>query len=124
MPARTPEEVNRLLLDAMNAGDLDALVALYEPQATLSPQPGTFVTGAAAIRAALGAFVAAKPKMALTSKTIAQSGDIAMTSGRWELKGTGPDGKPMAMAGQSVEVVRRQADGTWRYVIDNPWGLG
>ena len=33
MAARTPEDLDRLFAGAMNAGNLDALVALYEPQA-------------------------------------------------------------------------------------------
>ena len=37
--------------------------------------------------------------------------------------GTGPDGKAVSMAGQSTEVVRRQPDGTWRYVVDNPYAV-
>jgi len=34
----------------------------------------------------------------------------------------GPDGKPVTLAAKSADVLRRQADGTWRFVIDNPWG--
>ena len=123
MPAQNPEELDRLFSDAMNAGDLDALVALYEPQATLTPQPGQVVTGTRAIREALSAFVATKPTLTLAVKTLAQTGDIALTSARWELAGTGPDGTPITMSGHSAEVSRRQIDGTWLFVIDAPWGL-
>ena len=123
MPARSPEELDRLFASIMNAGDLDGLVDLYEPQATLTPQPGTVVMGARAIREALGGFMAAKPKITLTSKVLAQTGDIALTTSKWDLSGTGADGKPMKMSGQGVEVARRQPDGTWRFVIDSPWGL-
>jgi uncharacterized protein (TIGR02246 family) len=123
MPARNPEELDRLFTEALNAGDLDALVALYEPQATLTPEPGRIVTGTHAIREALSAFVATKPTINLRVKTLAQTGDIALTSARWELTGTGPDGNPIQMGGHSVEVSRRQADGTWLFVIDTPWGL-
>ena len=49
MPAQRPEEVDNLFAQALNAGDLDALTALYEPQASLTPSPGTKVTGTAAI---------------------------------------------------------------------------
>ena len=45
MPARNPEELVRLFSEALNSGNLDALVALYEPQATLTPEPGQVVTG-------------------------------------------------------------------------------
>ena len=124
MPARTPDEVDRLFAENLNAGNLEALVGIYEPQATLMPSPGTLVSGTAAIREALSGFLAGKPKMTLTAKVVAQSGDLAVTSAKWQLSMTGPDGKPANMTGESVEVMRRQADGSWRAVIDLPFGAG
>ena len=124
MPARTPEDTDRLFAEALNAARIDDLVALYEPQATLMPSPGQLVTGSAAIRGALAQFIAAKPKMSLTPKVVAQSGDLAIVTAKWDLAMTGQDGKPASMTGQSVEVVRRQPDGSWRFVIDLPFGAG
>jgi uncharacterized protein (TIGR02246 family) len=113
-----------LFAEALNAGRLDDLVALYEPQATLMPSPGNLVTGAAAIREALAPFVAGKPSMSLTPRVIAQTGDLAVVTAKWDLAMTGPDGKPAKMSGQSVEVVRRQPDGRWLFAIDLPFGTG
>jgi hypothetical protein len=45
MSARTPEDLGRLFAESPNAGNLDALAALYEPQAALAPSPGAKVTG-------------------------------------------------------------------------------
>src|SRR5689334_8310107 len=122
MQARTPEEIDSLFAKALNAGDLDALVSLYEPQASLMASPGNVVTGTAAIREALAGFVAAKPSMTLDARTLAQSGDVALVSASWRLSMTGPDGKPATMSGRSVEVVRRQAGGRWLFAIDFPFG--
>jgi len=124
MTARTPEDVDRLFAELLTAGKLDPLVALYEPQAALMSSPGKLVTGTAAIRDSLAGFLAGKPKMTLTARVVAQSGELAVTSAKWELAMTGPDGKPAQMSGESVEVVRRQPDGTWRVVIDLPFGVG
>jgi uncharacterized protein (TIGR02246 family) len=122
MPGKTPEDTDRLFAEALNAGRIDDLVALYEPQATLMPSPGKLVTGSAAIREALAQFIAAKPKMSLKPKVVAQSGDLAVLTAAWDLAMTGEDGKPANMTGQSVEVVRRQGDGRWLFVIDLPFG--
>ena len=124
MTARTPEDVDRRFADALNAGNLDALVALYEPQASLMPMPDKLVTGSAAIREALAAFVAGKPHISLTPRVVAQSGDVAVVSAKWQLSMTGPDGKPANMTGQSIEIVRRQADGRWLFAVDLPFGAG
>ena len=123
MTARTPEDLDRLFAEALNTGKLDALVALYEPQAALTPMPDTVVNGTAAIREALAAFLAGKPTISLTPRLVAQSGDVAVVSAKWDLAVTGPDGKPANMTGQSVEVVRRQSDGSWLFAIDLPFGV-
>jgi uncharacterized protein (TIGR02246 family) len=124
MNARTPEDTDRLFAEALNAGKLDDLVALYEPQATLMPSPGKLVAGTTAIRESLAGFLAGKPRMSLTPRLVAQGGDVAVVTAKWELSVTGPDGKPATMTGQSVEVVRRQADGRWLFAIDLPFGVG
>jgi uncharacterized protein (TIGR02246 family) len=124
MPAQRPEEVDTLFAQALNAGDLDALTAIYEPQAMLMQSPGTLVSGTAAIREALAGLLASKRKMTLSAKLVAQCGELAVTSAKWELAMTGPDGKPTQMSAQSVEVMRRQPDGRWRAVIDLPFGTG
>ena len=67
--------------------------------------------------------LAIKPKFTIEVKAV-QSGDggLALLRAKWNATGTGPDGKPMTVSGNSTEVVRRQPDGTWRFVIDNPHG--
>lgn len=52
------------------------------------------------------------------------TGDTALTQNKWTMKATGPDGSPVDLAGQSAEVMRRQADGNWKFLIDNPWSIG
>jgi uncharacterized protein (TIGR02246 family) len=121
MPARKPEECDTLLAEAVNRGDLEAAVALYEPNASFVQEPGKVVTGHAAIREVMQGFLAVKPKLTIEVNAT-QSGDIALLRSKWSLSGTGPDGKPMQMGGNGTEVVRRQADGTWLFVIDNPAG--
>jgi uncharacterized protein (TIGR02246 family) len=122
MPARTPEEVPQLWVENINAGDVDGLVALYEPDATLVAQPGEVVVGIAAIQEVLSELVALRATHNLEGQKVLQTGDIALSFADWALAGTGPDGEPIEMAAQSSDVLRRQPDGSWRFVIDNPWG--
>jgi uncharacterized protein (TIGR02246 family) len=123
MAARSPEEIDRIFASELNAGNVDGLVALYEPAATFTIEPGKIASGTAAIREALAGFLALKPTISLSPRVLAQTGDIAMLSSNWTLKGTAPDGSAVDLSGQSVEIVRRQADGTWLFIIDSPWGL-
>jgi uncharacterized protein (TIGR02246 family) len=121
MPAGTPEELDQLFIEKMNAGDLEAVVSLYEPDATLAPQPGQTVTGTAAIRDAVRGFIAMQPRFTATPKPTVRAGDVALTGLQWTLDATGPDGSRVQMKGHSAEVVRRQPDGTWKFVVDNPF---
>ncbi|MGH8714539.1 MAG: YybH family protein [Casimicrobiaceae bacterium] len=116
-------DLDRLFEQALNAGDIDALVALYEPQAALMPSPGKIVTGSAAIREALAGFIAAKPTIVTSGRLVTQAGDVALLTNRWTLDLTGPDGKPTTMQGTAVEVARRQPDGRWLFAMDMPFGV-
>jgi uncharacterized protein (TIGR02246 family) len=123
MSATEPEQIHRLFEQAFNAGDLEGLMALYEPEATLVPQPGAVAEGSPAIRESLRWFLDRKGRITLDTKLVLRVGDLAYLSNRWSLTGgTMPDGSPAELGATTAEVVRQQPDGTWRLVIDNAWG--
>jgi ketosteroid isomerase-like protein len=108
-----PEDLARLFVQRANAGDVEGMVALYEPGAVLAFPPGTVSTGTDAIRAAYEGLVAGRPTLAPgAQQPTLRNGDLALTSTR------------LASGGATVEVARRQPDGTWRWIIDNPNVLG
>src|SRR5688500_18716650 len=123
MAARRPEDIDQIFERELNAGNLDGLVALYEPTATFTVAPGKLAARTSAIRAALSGFLSLKPSIALSPRVLANTGDVAMVSAKWSLKGTATDGSAVDLSGDSVEVLRRQTDGTWRFIIDSPWGI-
>jgi ketosteroid isomerase-like protein len=107
--AATPEDLIRLILERLNAGDVEGLAALYEPDAALALPGGRVATGTAEIRKAYAALVAARPTFeAGTPKPTLRSGDLALTSSR------------LTDGAVTVEVARRQPDGTWLWVLDQP----
>ena len=120
----TPEDCDRVFGERMNAGDVDGLVALYEPGATLVRSNGTPATGTAAIREEAMGFMALKPSIVMNVKKVISGGDVAVLYNDWHLTGTDPKGKRFKLSGRASEVVRRQADGTWRFVIDDPDARG
>ncbi len=117
-----PEAVIERFSELLAAGDLEAMVELYEPDATFAPQPGEAVSGRDAIRAALHGFLAVEPRMEGTIEKVLEAGDTALVANRWRLAGTAPDGTPVRMAATSADVLRRRPDGSWGIVIDDPWG--
>ena len=67
-------------------------------------------------------FIDLKGKLDLKVKRVLQASDLALVFTEWSFSGTGPDDNPFDMAAKSADVLRQQADGTWKFIIDNPWG--
>ena len=118
----TPEQVLRSIVEGINSGNLDALMSLYEPQAAFATQPGSLVHGLQGIRGGLTGFIALNGTLDLEVTRVLEANDLALVIGVWSFEGTGPDGQPVRLRAQNADVLRRQPDGSWRFVIDNPWG--
>ncbi|WP_394849124.1 SgcJ/EcaC family oxidoreductase [Pendulispora brunnea] len=119
---RNPEDMNEAFARAANSGKIEALLALYEPDAVLIGQDGGERRGLAAIRQELTALLALGGKIEAKNRYAVTLGDIALLSADWRLESTAPDGAPLIVGGRSAEVVRRQPDGRWLYVLDHPSG--
>jgi ketosteroid isomerase-like protein len=108
-PARDPQDLARRLIARELAGDADGMAALYEPGAILDCGKGRMAVGREAIRAFYAGLIAAGRKFELGQQRPAfVNGDLALTSTRL------PNGVVTA------EIARRQADGAWLWVIDQP----
>lgn len=124
MPTNSPETTVREFFSAFSAGNVEAVLELYEPKAMLVAQPGQIAEGTAALRAALDWFLSMKPTLTMGKYSLVVAGDLALSIAKWTLTGTGSDGKAVQMEGTTSDVLRRQADSRWLFVIDNPWGAG
>lgn len=125
MPGKTPEETDRLAEQAVSQQDVEALLDLFEPDAVfVDPESGAELRGHDQIREAAVAMFESEPRNEGTAPPkVWVAGDVALVLSQWSLEGTGPDGEQLRQAGIATDVMRRQADGTWRYVIDNPAGI-
>ena len=119
----TPEQVLESIVAGINSGDLESLMPLYESKAAFAAEPGSLAHGAAGVREALNGFISMKGELDLQVTRVLEVDDLALVIGVWSFDGTGPDGEPVRLEARNADVLRRQADGTWRFVIDNPWGV-
>jgi ketosteroid isomerase-like protein len=123
--ANTPEETGRLVGEAITSGDLDAALSLYEPGATFA-MPRAFgegsVSGEEGLRAAFTGFLAFSPQLTVNAENTLAAGDTALVIGHWTLQGRDADGNDFDAGGRFADVVRRQSDNSWLFVIDNPNG--
>lgn len=118
----TPELVLEAIVTGINNGDLDSLIPLYESEAAFATEPGSLAHGPAGIAEALDGFISMQGKLDLEVTRVLEADDLALVIGVWSFNGTGPDGQPVRLSARNADVLRRQTDGTWRFVIDNPWG--
>jgi ketosteroid isomerase-like protein len=110
------------MTDAFHKGDIDGILRTYEVGAVVVGQPGARVAGTPALRAMFAGFIAAKAHFTFLGHEVIQAGDLALHLTPWRMAGVAPDGKGIEARGLSVAVLRRQPDGRWLMVIDDPYG--
>lgn len=112
-----PEAVTEALVRLLEAGDVDGVVDLYEAEALFIELDGVS-TGHDAIRAAHRRFLDAGLVLTLKDSVVFQADDLALVHWSWTVR----DDAGFAAEGVSAEVLRRQADGGWKFIIDNSDG--
>lgn len=106
---------------AVAAGDIESVLETYAPDAVMVGPAGPPAIGTPALRAAFSQFLAIAPQIKVTNSTVVQSGDTALNTYAWTMTGKTPDGQSIQQSGLSVIVLRKQSDGRWLMVIDNPF---
>lgn len=121
MQARTAGELEDLFEDAYAARDAAALIGLFEDDAVVVAPDGVELRGEGAVAGLAEEFW--KDDLAYVSKVtrVVEAGDVGVIVAQWSLSGT--DGH-LVDQGIGVDVVRRQPDGTWKYLIGLPGGTG
>ncbi|HEY9264472.1 MAG TPA: nuclear transport factor 2 family protein [Mycobacterium sp.] len=108
--ALRPEDLTRLFVERANAGDAEGVALLYEENAVMAYPPGRQTVGRAAIQDLWQTVLTSRqhfePEEPLPTLVC---GDIALTS-------TAPKDE----AGARAQVVRRQTDGSWLRILDQP----
>jgi hypothetical protein len=101
--ALDPQDLARILFSRANADDVEGMVALYEPDAALACGDGRIAVGTDVIRKFYSDLLAAGRTFDLGERRPAMIREnLALTSTRL------------------AEVARKQSDGTWLWVIDQP----
>jgi ketosteroid isomerase-like protein len=106
-PATEPNDLEKFFVNRANAGDVEGFVALYESSAILAYGDGGVAIGINQIREFFVRFLANRPQLDQSIQAAPLcSGDLALTSSR------------LRNGDITAEVARRQADGSWLWVVD------
>ena len=117
MDSSRPELVSKLLVEYLNAGDVDGVMGLYEEEAVFVDLDGA-VTGLVDIRFAHRTFLDSGLVLTLNDSVAFVADNIALVHWSWTVHRR--DGS--SADGVSAEVLRRQADGSWKFIIDSSDG--
>jgi uncharacterized protein (TIGR02246 family) len=118
----TPESIHEMFETHVNEGNLEGMAHLYEAEAILVEREGKEVSGSGAIVEFLRGLLSAGPRLRMRHMKTIVAGDIAVLLSEWQMDCTAPDGSAISDGGHTYDIVRRQKDGSWKIVIDNPWG--
>lgn len=113
----TPEGVSRALISYLEDGHIDAVMDLYEAGAVFVDLTG--MMRGDGIRAAHRDFIDKGNRLLLKESVAYVAGEIALVHWQWEVV----LGDGSSIAGASAEVLRRQPNGDWKFVIDNSDGV-
>jgi ketosteroid isomerase-like protein len=117
-----PEDIYPALSEAYNAGDLETLVSLYDPQAVFVIKPGRVTKSPAELRGAMQHLVAFCGHLTVNPRTFIRSDDLVLVLGTFALSGHRGGGTPFERTSRFADVLRRQPDGRWLLAVDNPCG--
>ncbi|MCT7661850.1 DUF4440 domain-containing protein [Mycobacterium deserti] len=115
---QSPDQLAEQFMAAFTARDLDTLRSLYEPAALYAPSPTGTITGKDAIADSLDSMMKSGAAIDLKLRRIRVAGDLALISNDATVVGS-PDGEPLVTT--TTEIARRQSDGRWLYVLDDPF---
>lgn len=124
MGVRQPSEWMTTWNECFGRGDVEGVLALYEPDAIFVGEPGQQApVFPDTLREVLGQFFAMNGTLKLDTKASVRNGTTAVTYGPWTFDGTGPDG-PVHIEAVATAVLVQGDDDLWRARIDDFWSEG
>ena len=112
------EDAHATLAAAFNTGNVETVMKMYDVNGIIVPEPGKPVSGKARFEEAIRAILSIKGKMEIKTVYCLQAGDLAVGRSEWSIK----DGTEVKVSAKGIEVMKQQADGTWKIIIDHAFG--
>jgi len=117
-----PEDMNNTFTQAYNSGNVDNIDLLFESEAKVVTYDKSTISGQKEYHQEHLNLLKLGGKMTSINQSCIIFEDIALLSAAWKINTWNEDGEPLEISGKSTEVIRKQNDGTWLYVIDSPFG--
>lgn len=107
---------------AFHKKDIDGIMATYEPSAVVVFEPKRPISNKKELKETFIEAFAINPKFTYSGHEVFVTGDTAIHLAPWTMLGMAPDGTKIKQIGLSIAVLRKQEDGSWLMIFDNPHG--
>jgi uncharacterized protein (TIGR02246 family) len=122
MLPQKPEDWPGLFVQYLNSGDLEAVAALYAPNARFVARSGETIVGRDRIRDMLTRMIRSKTKLQSQVIRAISVDDIAVLYTNFQGTTTDASEKTIDARYNAIEVLRRQPDGCWKLIVGDPNG--
>ena len=122
MLPREPEDWPGVFERYVVAGNLDAVLELYDPEARFITPTGETIFGPHRIREMVAGLIRTTKRMKSRVRKVVKVGDVAILYTDFERTELDARGVPVEIHDRAIEVLRRQADGGWRLIVGDPNG--
>ena len=122
MVIQDPEHAVEMVDAAFNRGDLETVLNFYETAAVVVMEPGKLARGTDELRAFFQRVMQSGASAKQLKTHVIEADGIALFLSRWTLKSAGKEISEDARTFVATTVLRKQADGTWKALIDNSLG--
>ena len=119
-----PEDWPSVFEQHLNAGDLDKVMSLYEPNARFVAPSGETLIGRDRIRQVIAGLIQSNTKFQSRVLRVNAIDDLALLYTDFDGTTVDGSGKTIELRSRAIEVLRRQPDGTWKLIIGDPNGRG
>jgi len=119
-----PDGADEYFLEAVRNGDVKTAMTCFDPEAIYIDKEGNTITGFDNIEKVVANLCNMKPDIKVYEHQMAPVGnDMMYWLDKWSMTATGLDGKQFEMKGASANMMRKNADGHWLWLVDNPFAL-
>ena len=110
------------MTDAFHHKNVEEVLSCYESNAVVVFEPESPISDRNTLKEMFQAAFTLSPTFTYSGHEVFINGNIATHFSPWTMTGKAPDGTEIRQSGLSVAVLRKQANGNWLMIFDNPHG--
>jgi ketosteroid isomerase-like protein len=122
MIVTSPEHAVEMMDKAFNEGDLESVLNFYDDRAVVVTEPGKLARGKEELRRFFENIMASRPSVGQLKTFVIEADGIALFLSRWRIIGDRALGTSSPGCFTATTVFRKQPNGEWKALIDNPFG--